>query len=589
MGGLFSAGMKTTPSIEAQLWEQPGPITHLHAFYYWEKVKPQAVYMRQPYGSRWHPITWREAGDQARRIATALKALGVQKGSLVGLISRNCYHWILADLAISMTGAVSVPFFPNLSPSDLRTVLEKSDITHLFVGRLEAGYWEKVRDVIPDHIHLIRFPQYPGCSEVREGKSWDELLSQYPRLQDPYQPALEDLWTIIYTSGTTGTPKGVMLTYRSPVRFMEHERRYGDFGVFEMPVYRVLSYLPLNHIAERISVEVATLYRGAEIFFAESVDTFAKNIQEAQPTFFMGVPRVWQRFQQGVLERFGGPERYRRLTQLPLLGPLLKAYIRRKLGLGRVQIALTGAAITPDSLKVWFHDLGIPVREVYAMTENCAGCVVMPRGVNKLGTVGKPLREVRLRIDPETHEILMQASWVMEGYYKDPEKTAEVLKDGWLYTGDTGEIDEEGFLRITGRLREAFKTAKGLFVAPEPLETPFAQLVYVDQVCVVGLGLRQPLLLATLSELGRQAPRSQVETDFLQMLARVNEPLPPHQRLARIIILPDTWSVENGILTPTLKVRRAQVHQRYSPFYEAWLDDPRPIIWHVAEPKPISV
>ena len=581
--------MKTTPSIEAQLWEQPGPITHLHAFYYWEKVKPQAVYMRQPYGSRWHPITWREAGDQARRIATALKALGVQKGSLVGLISRNCYHWILADLAISMTGAVSVPFFPNLSPSDLRTVLEKSDITHLFVGRLEAGYWEKVRDVIPDHIHLIRFPQYPGCSEVREGKSWDELLSQYPRLQDPYQPALEDLWTIIYTSGTTGTPKGVMLTYRSPVRFMEHERRYGDFGVFEMPVYRVLSYLPLNHIAERISVEVATLYRGAEIFFAESVDTFAKNIQEAQPTFFMGVPRVWQRFQQGVLERFGGPERYRRLTQLPLLGPLLKAYIRRKLGLGRVQIALTGAAITPDSLKVWFHDLGIPVREVYAMTENCAGCVVMPRGVNKLGTVGKPLREVRLRIDPETHEILMQASWVMEGYYKDPEKTAEVLKDGWLYTGDTGEIDEEGFLRITGRLREAFKTAKGLFVAPEPLETPFAQLVYVDQVCVVGLGLRQPLLLATLSELGRQAPRSQVETDFLQMLARVNEPLPPHQRLARIIILPDTWSVENGILTPTLKVRRAQVHQRYSPFYEAWLDDPRPIIWHVAEPKPISV
>lgn len=581
--------MKTNPSIESHLWEQSGPITHLHAFYYWERVKPQAVYMRQPYGNRWHPITWREAGDQARRIATALKALGVQKGSLVGLISRNCYHWILADLAISMTGAVSVPFFPNLSSSDLRTVLEKSEVTHLFVGKLDVGYWEKVRDVIPDHIQIIRFPQYPGCSEVREGKSWGELLSQYSPLQEPYLPALDDLWTILYTSGTTGIPKGVMLTYRSPVRFMEHERRYGDFGVFEMPVYRVLSYLPLNHIAERISVEVATLYRGAEIFFAESVDTFAKNIQDTQPTFFMGVPRVWQRFQQGVLERFGGPERYRRLTQLPLLGPLLKAYIRRKLGLGRVQLALTGAAITPDSLKVWFHDLGIPVREVYGMTENCAGCVVMPRGVNKLGTVGKPLREVRLRIDPETHEILMQASWVMEGYYKDPEKTAEVLRDGWLYTGDTGEIDEEGFLRITGRLREAFKTAKGLFVAPEPLETPFAQLVYVDQVCVVGLGLKQPLLLATLSELGRQAPRSQVEAALLQMLERVNEPLPTYQRLARIVLLPETWSVENGILTPTLKVRRAQVHQRYSPFYEAWLDDPRPIIWHIAEQKPVTV
>jgi len=581
--------MKTKPFIESQLWEQSGPITHLHAFYHWEKVKPQAIYMRQPYGNRWHPVTWQEAGDQARRIATALKDLGVQKGTLVGLISRNCYHWILADLAISMTGAVSVPFFPNLSPSDLRKVLEKSEVTHLFVGRLEAGYWEKVRDVIPDHIQLIRFPQYPACSEVREGQSWDDLLSRYPPLQDPYLPALDDLWTILYTSGTTGTPKGVMLAYRSPVRFMEHERRYGEFGIFELPVYRVISYLPLNHIAERIGVEVATLYRGAEIFFAESVDTFAKNIQEAQPTFFLGVPRIWQRFQQGVLERFGGPERYRRLTRLPLIGPLLKAYIRRKLGLGRVQVALTGAAITPDPLKEWFHDLGIPVREVYGMTENCAGCVVMPRGINKPGTVGKPLKEVRLRIDPETHEIIMQASWVMEGYYKDPEKTAEVLKDGWLYTGDTGELDEEGFLRITGRLREAFKTAKGLFVAPEPLETPFAQLVYVDQVCVVGLGLKQPLLLATLSELGRQTPRSQVEADFLQILERVNEPLPPYQRLARIILLPDTWSIENGILTPTLKVRRSQVHQRYSPFYEAWENDPRPIIWHVAEPKPINV
>ena len=581
--------MKADKSIEVQLWEKSGPITHLEAFFYWEKVKPQAVFMRQPYGNRWHLVTWQEAGSQARRIATALKALGVQKGTLVGLLSRNCYHWILADLAISMTGAVSVPFFPNLAPSDLRTVLEKSDITHLFVGRLELGYWEKVREVIPDSVQLIRFPQYPGCSEVREGKSWDELLSQYPPLKDPYQPTLEDLWTILYTSGTTGVPKGVMLAYRSPVGFMEHEYRYGDFGVFEIPVYRVLSYLPLNHIAERIAGEVATLYRGGEIFFAESVDSFAKNIQAAQPTFFMGVPRVWQRFQQGVLARFGGPQRYRRLTQLPLLGPFLKAYIRRKLGLGRVQIPLTGAAITPEPLKAWFHELGIPVREVYAMTENCAGCVVMPRGVYKPNTVGKPLREVRLRIDPDTHEILMQASWVMEGYYKDPEKTAEVLKDGWLYTGDTGELDEEGFLRITGRLREAFKTAKGLFVAPEPLETPFAQLLYVDQVCVVGLGLKQPLLLATLSELGRQTSQAQVEAELLQVLERVNEPLPPHQRLARIIVLPDTWSVENGILTPTLKVRRAQVHQRYSPFYESWLEAPRPILWHVAEQKTITV
>jgi long-subunit acyl-CoA synthetase (AMP-forming) len=581
--------MRTPLTIDTQFWEQPGPITPLHAFYYWEKYKPQAVFLRQPYGKRWHTVTWQAAGDQARRIASALKALGVQKGTLVGLLSRNCYHWILADLAIAMTGAVSVPFYANLAPDDLRSVLEKSEVTHLFVGKLEAGYWEKVRPSIPDSIRLIHFPPYLGCSQVHDGESWEHLLRRYPPLQDPYYPTLEDLWTILYTSGTTGTPKGVMLPYRCPVRFMEHEHRHGDFGIFDMPTYRVFSYLPLNHIAERIGIEVAALYRGGEISFAESVETFPQNLRETQPTFFVGVPRIWQRFQQGILARFGGPDGYRRWTQLPLVGPLLKAYIRRKLGLGRVQVTLTGAAITPDPLKVWFHDLGMPLREVYAMTENCAGCTVMPRGMNKLGTVGKPLHEVRLRIDPETHEILMQAAWVMDGYYKDPEKTAEVLREGWLHTGDTGELDEEGFLRITGRLKDTFKTAKGLFVAPEPLETPFAQLPYIEQVCVVGLGLRQPLLLATISELGLKAPRPEVEAAFLNILERVNEPLPTYQRLARIVLLSDTWSTENTLLTPTLKVRRAQVHQHYSPFYEAWLEDPNTIIWYANKQKPIIV
>ena len=581
--------MKSSNPIETRLWEEPGPITHLHAFYYWEKNTPEAVFMRQPYGKRWHTITWRQAGDQARRIATALQALGVEKGSLVGILSKNCYHWVIADLAIAMRGAVSVPFYANLAPPDLRTVLEKSEVTHLFVGKLDAGYWEKVRSVVPGHIRLIHFPPYPGHSQVSDGESWEALLQKYPPLQDAYRPTLEDLWTILYTSGTTGTPKGVMLSYRCPFRFMEHEHRYNDFGIFEMPTYRLLSYLPLNHIAERIAIEVAALYRGGHISFVESVDTFAQNIQQTQPTFFFGVPRIWQRLQQGVLERFGGAERYERLMRLPLLGALLRGYIRRKLGLAKVQIALTGGAITPDPIKDWFHKLGILPREAYAMTENCAGCTVMPRGQNKPGTVGKPLQEVRLKIDPDTNEILMWADWVMDGYYKDPEKTAEVIRDGWLHTGDTGEIDEAGFLRITGRLKDTFKTAKGLFVAPEPLETPFAQLPYMEQVCLVGLALPQPILLVTLSELGHKTPRPQVEAAFLEILQTVNDPLPTYQRIARIVLLADTWSIDNGLLTPTLKVRRHQIHQRYSPFYETWLTSPQTIIWHKPQEKTVLV
>jgi len=581
--------MNAPTQIEAALWAQQGPITHLHAFYYWERAKAKEVFLRQPYGRRWHTVTWQEAGDQARRIAAALQALGVQKGTLVGLLSRNCYHWVLADLAIGMTGAVCVPFYPNLAPADLRTVLEKSEVTHLFVGKLDPGYWERIQGIIPSHLRLIRFPSYPGSSQVEAGESWEALLAQHKPLQEAYLPALEDLWTILYTSGTTGTPKGVMLPYRCPVRFMENERQHGDFGLFEMREYRLFSYLPLNHIAERIAIEVAGLYRGSVISFVESADTFAQNLRETQPTFLFGVPRIWQRLQQGVLERLGGPKRYTRLVRLPLVGSLLKAYLRRKLGLARVELALTGGAITPDPIKSWFHELGVPLREVYAMTENCAGCTVMPRGSYKAGTVGKPLHGVRLRIAPETDEILMWADWVMEGYYKDPEKTAEVLRDGWLHTGDTGQLDEEGFLRITGRLKDSFKTAKGLFVVPEPLETAFAQLPFVEQVCVVGLGLPQPLLLATLSELGHKTPRTEVETAFLRLLETVNDPLPPYQRIARIVLLAETWSIENSLLTPTLKVRRPQVHQRYSPHYQTWINHPTPVIWHEIQQNPVTV
>lgn len=553
--------------------------THLHYFYQWEREKADAPFLRQPYGRTWKVLTWREAGEEARRIAAALQAMGVQKGSLVGILSKNCYHWILADLAILMTGAVSVPFYANLAAADLRLVLERSEVTHLFVGKLDAGYWEKVRHAVPSHIQLIRFPHYAGNSLVAEGKAWEDLLRQYAPLQEAYEPTRDDLWTILYTSGTTGTPKGVMLTYGSPARFLEHEKKYREIGLFDLSEGRFFSYLPLNHIAERLAIELSCLIRGGTITFAESIDTFLQNLQETQPTLFFGVPRIWQRFRLGILERFGGEKRYNRLIRLPLVGSLLKSVIRKKLGLARVELALTGAAQTPDAVKLWFQELGIYVRDVYAMTENCAGCTIMPKERNKLGTVGRPLREVKLRIDPKTGEVLMWASWLMQGYYKDPEKTAEVLRDGWLHTGDTGEIDEEGFLRITGRVSDAFKTAKGMFVVPAPLEEPFGKLPYAEQVCVVGLGQVQPLVLLSLSEIGRQAPRAEVEAAVQEVLDAVNAPLPTYQKLSKAVLLPDPWSVENSLLTPTLKIRRREIDRLYGPYYESWLQQPETIIW----------
>ncbi|MEN3040380.1 MAG: AMP-binding protein [Bacteroidia bacterium] len=553
--------------------------THLHYFYKWEAETPDKVFLRQPYGRSWRTLTWREAGEQARRIARALQSMNVQRGSFVGILSKNCYHWILADLSILMCGAVSVPFYANLASEDLRTVLQKSEVTHLFVGKLDPGYWDKVRHVVPSYIRIIRFPDYPGSSLVRDGEAWEELLRQYEPLTEVYKPIRDDLWTILYTSGTTGTPKGVMLKYLSPALFLEHELRYRDIGLFDLSEGRFFSYLPLNHIAERLAIELGCLCLGGTISFAESLDTFARNLQETQPTFFFGVPRIWQRFRLAVLERFGGERRYNRLIRLPLIGSLVKKLIRRRLGLDKVELALTGAAQTPDAVKTWFQELGVYVRDVYAMTENCAGCTVMPKDRNKLGTVGKPLTGVRLKIDEHSGEVLMWADWIMSGYYKEPDKTAEVLRDGWLHTGDTGEIDEEGFLRITGRVSDAFKTAKGMFVVPAPLEEPFGKLPFVEQVCVVGLGQTQPLVLLTLSDLGKKVAPAEVEQAVEEVIQAVNHPLPSYQKVAKAVLLHESWGVENSLLTPTLKVRRREIDKRYAPYYETWLARPEKIIW----------
>jgi len=552
--------------------------TQLHYFLKWEKEKPHAVFMRQPFGKEWKTITWAQAGDEARRIAAALKAMGVEKGSLVGILSKNCYHWILSDLAIMMSGAVSVPFYANLAAHDLRIVLEKSEVTHLFVGKLDDGYWQKVREAVPKHIQIIHFPHYPGNSKVEDGEAWDELLRRHEPLQEVYEPTRDDLWTILFTSGTTGTPKGVMLKFRSPALFLESELRHNDIGLFSLSEGRFFSYLPLNHIAERMAIEMSCLYLGGTISFAESIDTFLQNLQDTQPTLFFGVPRIWQKFRLGILERFG-EKKYNTLTRLPLIGSLLKKIIRKKLGLAKVELALTGAAQTPDAVKQWFMDLGVFVRDVYAMTENCAGCCIMPRNRNKAGTVGKPLTDVELKIDPDSSEILMRAEWLMEGYFKDPEKTAEVLRGGWLHTGDCGEIDEEGFLKITGRLSDAFKTAKGMFIYPGPYEEQFGKLPYAEQVCVVGLGQMQPLVLISLSEMGQKEDPTIVEAAIVELLQRINDPLPTYQKLAKAVVTSETWSVENSLLTPTLKIRRPQIDARYGNYYEEWLMKEETVIW----------
>lgn len=549
--------------------------TILDYFYEWESKQPDAPFLRQPSGEDWQSISWAEAGEEARRMCAALQGLGLKPGDKVGLISKNCYHWVIADLAMMMGGFVSVPFYPNLTAGQLRQVLKLSDAKVLFVGKLEE--WSNLKGGVPAEVQMIAFPHYPGNAKVEEGMAWNDLIDTYEAAEGQ-RPGLHDLWTILFTSGTTGMPKGVMHTYYAPASLMHNEKVHNDLKVFEGKEHRYFSYLPLNHIAERIIVEVAAIMTGGTINFAESIDTFAKNLQDTQPTLFMAVPRIWTKFRLAILERMP-QKRLSFLLRLPLIGNLVRKKIHKGLGLSAARIMLTGAAPTPDSLKDWYRDLGLQLQEVYAMTENCGGCTLMPINGIKSGTVGKGLPNVEIKIAENTSEVLMRAPWVMQGYYRDPEKTAHVLRDGWLHTGDQGELDEEGYLQLTGRVSDTFKSAKGKFIIPAPIEWVFAKNNHIEQVAVVGLAIPQPLALVVLSELGRQASREEVRESLTSSLEEANQDLANYERVCAVIVMEEDWSVDNGILTPTLKIRRDVLNERYQEFYMRWYEEGEPVLW----------
>lgn len=550
--------------------------TILDHFLHWEETRGDQVFLRQPQGESWLDITWAEAGEAARRMARALQDLGLQPGDKIGILSKNCYHWILADLAIMMGNFVSTPFYPNLTAEQLQEVIELSDARALFVGKLEA--WEQMGSQLPEELLTIAFPHYPGNAVVNARYDWDALVENTPPLEEIVRPALDDLWTILFTSGTTGTPKGVMHVYRAPSAILENERQHGNLGIFQLPAHRFFSYLPLNHIAERVIVEVAALMTGGTIYFAESLDTFAQNLQAAQPTLFMAVPRIWTKFRLAILAKIPPPV-FNLLLRTPGINSFLRKKIKKGLGLMHSGINLTGAAPTPDDLKDWYLKLGIRIREVYAMTENCGGCTLMPTEQLKSGTVGTVLPNAEIAIEPDTGEILMRAPWVMLGYYKDPGLTEKVLREGWLHTGDQGEIDEQGFLKITGRVVDTFKSSKGKFIVPAPLEWGFARNHLIEQVCVVGQNLPQPIALLNLSELGQGKSAGEVSRSLEATLEVVNSHTDRSNQVQSLVILPETWSIENGLLTPTLKIRRSVLQDRYAPRMLGWYRQKKSIIW----------
>ncbi len=547
-------------------------------FYDWEEKFKDKPFLRQPFGDSWEEYTWGETGQLARRLATGLKSLGLKKGSHIGLISKNCREWIIADLAIIMAGYVSVPFFPNLKSTEIKSLIEFGEVSALFVGKLEN--WEEMKNGVDKDLPIIAFPHYENNSIVSEGFQWDEFISKFEPQRENYHPNLDDVWTIIFTSGTTGNPKGVVLSFKiNQSTDVMYTKNYNPLCVDFDGNNSFFSYLPLNHIAERIAIEFTAFKNGGVISFTESIDTFVKNLSEVQPSVFFGVPRIYTKFQLGILSKFN-QKKLDILLAIPLLSNIIKKKLKKALGLYNAKVVVSGAAAMQIAQRNWFRKIGVNITVGYGMTENCAITTQLPgSNFTKPGSVGKVQPQVEIKIDDSTEEVLMRGPYMMLGYFNDKIITNNTIKDGWLHTGDKGRIDSDGYLYITGRVKDTFKTSKGEFIDPGKIEAMFGEVDFFDQICVVGLGIPQPIMLVNISEVGKKLEKNDLENKLTEKLNSVNEQSFNYKKVAKIIICKNLWTPENEILTPTMKIKRGNVDKLYQDNYLDWFNNSKKIVW----------
>lgn len=546
----------------------------LEQVYRWEKAKADEIYLTQPMGNGVvQEYTWNRAVGEARRMASYLKSLDLPPKTNIGLLSKNCAHWIMADIAIWMAGHVSVPLYPTLNSDTVSYILEHSEAKLLFVGKLDD--WDTMKPGVPDDMPCISFPLSPE----NYYPTWDNLVAENAPLQEDTVRDAEELATIVYTSGSTGKPKGVMISF-------------GSLGIAAsgaasaLEIYskdRMLSYLPLAHVFERFVVEQASIHTGFQLFFAEDLQTFVQDLRRARPTFFVSVPRLWSKFQLGVFKKTS-PEKLERLLKIPFVSKIIKKKVLTGLGLEHCRLAASGSAPLSGDIISWYRDLGLEMLEGYGMSENFAYSHITLPGRSRVGYVGEPLPGVEQRIS-EIGEIEVKSPATMMGYYKDEEKTKETFtEDGFLLTGDKGEIDEQGRLKITGRIKEIFKTSKGKYVAPAPIENRIIGHNSVEMVCVAGSECPQPHALIQLSEEAmpkRDDPefRKSLEESLTAVMNEVNGAVDPHEALQFMVVVKDVWGMHNDFLTPTMKIKRNIVEDVYKPHIDSWYSSKKAIIW----------
>lgn len=553
--------------------------TLLHCFMLWAETSPDTLYMTQPLAdSKVLKITWGDAAHQVLRMAAHLRSLDLPPKSSIALLGRNSAHWILADLAIWFAGHVTVPLYPTLNGDSAAYILEHSGSRLLMLGKMDgkADGWNDIALHLPADLPIIGLPLSPR-SDVPQ---WTDIIARTQPLKDIQLPATDELATIVYTSGSTGRPKGVMHSFGTMCAVADGLRETFKISRDD----RMLSYLPLAHVAERAVLETSSLFFGFKVYFSAGLETFQQDLQRAQPTIFFSVPRLWTKFYLGVNEKLP-PAKQKILFNIPVLSRLVKRKVLKQLGLDKCRLAITASAPLTPTIIQWYRNLGLELLDVYGMTENFGYSHSSRPNLVRVGYVGNCNPGVICRL-ADNGEVQVKSPGQMMGYYNDPVKTAEdMTEDGFLKTGDRGEIDQQGRLRITGRVKELFKCTKGKYIAPVPIENKLNNHPKLEAVCVTGPNQPQPFALFMLSldaqkELSDgRLNRDQLTTELLQLLNEVNDTLEDHERLDYIVVVKDQWTMENGFLTPTMKIKRNIIEERYLGQADAWLKQRKPLIW----------
>ncbi|CAE6889644.1 MULTISPECIES: AMP-binding protein [Vibrio] len=528
----------------------------------WAEERPNEVYLKQIINRQFVEFTYADVADKALKLVTALRNLGVQPGEKVALVSKNCAEWFICDLAMMLGDYVSVPIFPTAGADTIEYCVTHSESKALIGGKLDdPAATQQVIDSMPDLISIaLPYDTAPKCQY-----QFNEIIADVEPSAERPQHHDDKLMSLVYTSGTSGLPKGAMLTYGA--FSWSVQQLINHIGIQEND--RLFSYLPLAHITERVYIFGSSIMGGVTTAFPESLDTFIEDVKMHRPTLFISVPRLWTLFQQRIQDKLP-QKKLNILLKIPFVNSLIKKKLADGLGLDQARVLGCGSAPVSPALLEWYRSVGLNITEAWGMTESFAYSTLnYPFRADKIGSVGNAGPGIELKI-ADDDEIMVRGKGLFSGYYKNDIATQESFdSEGWLHTGDIGSIDADGYLTIQGRKKDTFKTAKGKFVAPVPIEKKLFEYSRVEMMCLIGLGLPGPILLVVPHDFPNFDKERYARTTR-KVVARMNEELESHEQIKGVLMIQDPWSIENGILTPTLKIKRHVLEQKYHEIGHNW-------------------